>query len=137
VGDCILFCNEGQTTKTHNQILAVLKTFGLTKKDLKHAIHVERSKFVLVTPSGNRGEPEPSDDAIRIAEKIARVRETAEIAFVGLDTLLSLAGSVSTNGPEGIMTILGMAYDIAGTFGCAVEVLHHFSKAAGKPRPAT
>jgi hypothetical protein len=135
-GDCILFCNEDQTTKTHNQILAVLKTFGLTKNALKHAIHVERSKFVLVTPSGNRGEPEPSDDAIRIAEKIARVRETAEIAYVGLDTLLSLAGSVSTNGPEGIMTILGMAYDIAGTFGCAVEVLHHFSKAGGKTSPS-
>ena len=99
-GDCILFCNEDPTTKTHNQILAVLKTFGLTKKELKHHIHIEQSKFVLVTPSGNRGAAEPSDDAIRIAKKIARVREKAEIAYVGLDTLLSMAGSVGTSGPK-------------------------------------
>ena len=134
-GDCILFCNEDPTAKTHNQILAVLKTFGLTKKDLKHNIHVEPGKFVLVTPSGNRGAAEPSDAAIRIAKKIARVREKAEIAYIGLDTLLSMAGSVGTSGPEGIMPILEMAYAIASTTGCAVEVLHHFSKAGGKAAP--
>ena len=134
-GDCILFCNEDPTTKTHNQVLAVLKAFSLTKKDFKHRIHIEQSKFVLVTPSGNRGEAEPSDDAIRIAKKIARVRENAEIAYVGLDTLLSLAGSVGTSGPEGMMTILGMGYSIASAFGCAVEILHHFSKAGGKTSP--
>jgi hypothetical protein len=135
-GDCILFCNEDPTAKTHNQILAVLKTFGLTKKDLKHNIHVEPDKFVLVTPSGNRGAAEPSDAAIRIARKIARVRERAEIAYIGLDTLLSMAGSVGTSGPEGIMPILEMAYSIASAVGCAVEVLHHLSKLGGKVAPS-
>ena len=57
-GDCILFCNEDPITKTHNQVLAVLKAFGLTLKELKHCIHIEQSKFVLVEPSGNRGAAE-------------------------------------------------------------------------------
>ena len=33
------------------------------------------------------------------------------------------------------MTILEMAYTIASATGCAVEILHHFSKAGGKTSP--
>jgi hypothetical protein len=134
-GDCVVFCNEDPSIKAHNQILAVLHAFGLTRADLKHELHLEESKFTLVRYGSARGGAEPSDDAIRIAGQLAQLRKRAEIAYVGLDTLLSLAGSVGLNGPEGMTPILNMARDIAETLGCAVELLHHFSKSGGSDAP--
>jgi hypothetical protein len=135
LGDCVLVCNEDAVENVHDQILATLKAHDLAAADLKHTIHVEPSPLTFVQGSGARGAPEPTDEAIRLAKRLARHRERVEIAYLGLDTLLSLAGGADLNGTAGMGPVLNMARDARRAIGCSVEVLHHFSKAGGKNAP--